>query len=167
MGGSERVIGIDPGSHNLGVGCVEKLGNQLTLVHTEVLCAPKSKSLFERLEIISESLVQILKWYEPTEVAVEDVFHAKNSQSAFHLGMARGIVFAACFGRGIKLFEYAPTQVKSVVTGYGRADKAQVKKMVGLILGVSIKENKYDATDALAVAICHASYAKLRARLEC
>jgi crossover junction endodeoxyribonuclease RuvC len=96
----------------------------------------------------------------PDEVAIEDLFHSLNARSAFHLGMARGVAIGACLKRRIPIFEYAPTQIKSVVTGYGRSDKAQVKKMVELTLGTKI-DLGFDATDAVAVAICHASTRRL------
>ncbi len=161
-----RILGIDPGSLHLGVGCIDKKGNALRLVAARIIHAPPRDSLFARLELIHQELKRLVDELQPQEVAVEDIFHAKNARSAFHLGMARGVAIAACLGRGIKIFGYAPTQVKSVVTGYGRADKEQVKKMVRLTLGVPL-ELGYDATDAVAVAICHASTARLGEIVSC
>lgn len=152
----QRVLGIDPGSHHLGVGCIEKRGNQIRLIHVDILHAPAKAPFYERLEIIAAKLNPLIAKLQPREVAVEDIFSAKNPRSAFRLGIARGVAVAACLGRGIKIYEYAPTQVKAVVTGHGRADKAQVQKMVRLIVG-TIPELGFDATDALAVAICHAN----------
>lgn len=151
-----RILGIDPGSHHLGVGAIEKHGNSLRLVFAETIHAPAKAPIYERLECIATRLQQLVIDFSPEEIAVEDVFTAINARSAFRLGVARGAAIAACLGRGAKIFEYAPTQVKSVVTGYGRADKAQVQKMVWLILGKKV-ELGFDATDALAVAICHAN----------
>lgn len=156
----KRILGIDPGSHHLGVGCIEKSGNSVRLVFADIIHAPAKAPLYERLEIISERLVALVDELNPQEVAIEDIFSAANARSAFRLGVARGVAVAACLGRGIKIFEYAPTQVKSVVTGYGRADKAQVQKMVSLILGKKV-ELGFDATDAIAVAICHANQLNL------
>ena len=151
----KRILGIDPGSHHLGLGCIDAEGTKFELVHAEVLSAPARLDLYERLEVLSLRLKTLVHELHASEVAVEDIFFAKNVRSAFQLGMARGVAVAACLGRGIKIFEYAPAQVKGVVTGHGRADKAQVKKMVQLLLGKEI-DLRHDATDALAVALCHA-----------
>ena len=156
MKSEEFIVGIDPGSHQFGLGCIHKSGNDLKLVTAQVIKAPAKESLYERLKGITPKFHSLLDELKPTEVALEDVFFAKNAKSAFQLGIVRGVVFAACLERGIKIFEYAPTQVKSTVTGHGRADKAQVQKMVGLLLGVELK-TAYDASDAVAIAICHAS----------
>lgn len=159
MSSSRRILGIDPGSYHLGVGCIEKQGNNLQLVRAEIIHPPKKDAFFDRLDVLSARLRRMIEELQPTEVAVEDIFHAKNVRSAIHLGVARGVAIAACLERGIKIFEYPPTQVKMVVTGYGRADKEQVAKMVKLTLGVEINDG-YDATDAIAVAICHAHAAR-------
>jgi crossover junction endodeoxyribonuclease RuvC len=163
---STRILGIDPGSRHLGVGCIEKKGSALQLVLAHIIHAPVRDDLYSRLDLIYAELNRLLDRLKPHEVAVEDIFHAKNARSAFHLGIARGVAIAACLGRGIKIYAYAPTQVKSVVTGYGRADKEQVKKMVRLTLGTDV-ELGYDATDAVAVAICHASMARLGEFISC
>jgi crossover junction endodeoxyribonuclease RuvC len=160
----KRILGIDPGSHRLGVGCVEQHGNTLRLLFAETIEAPARESLYDRLEVIVARLKKVIDALSPDEVAVEDIFHAKNARSAFHLGMARGVAISACLGRGVRIYEYAPTQVKAIVTGYGRADKEQVRKMVRLILGAQI-ELGYDATDAIAIAICHANTAHLNSAL--
>lgn len=151
----KRIVGIDPGSHHLGFGCIQKSGTEIKLLSAETIHAPKL-ALYERLESITPKLHALLDKLCPHEVAIEDTFYAKNVKSAFQLGIVRGIVFSACIARGIKVYEYAPTQVKSAVTGYGRADKSSVQKMVGLIVGQELKVG-FDASDAVAIAICHAS----------
>lgn len=166
MSASRKIIlGIDPGSHNLGFGVVAKEGPNCKFIFAEVIKAPAKESLYPRLEVIAEKLDKLLDLYSPDEVAIEDLFHAKNARSAFHLGIARGVAVAACLKRRLQIYEYAPTQVKSVVTGYGRSDKAQVKKMVELTLGSKL-DLGFDATDAIAVAICHASIHRLSALLK-
>jgi len=152
----KRILGIDPGSHNLGLGLVRKQGSSVRLLYTDVISAPRTKGLHERLEYLSEKTRELINKLEPEEIAIEDIFVGRNVKSAFHLGLAKGVVLASCFGKGIEIFEYAPTHIKSVVTGHGRADKDQVKKMVELLVGKKILL-KHDATDAIAVAICHAS----------
>jgi len=131
----------------------------MRLLYADTIRAPAKEKLYPRLEKISRRLHELLDEWKPDEVAVEDVFYALNARSAFHLGMARGVAVAACLGRQMKIFEYAPTQVKSIVTGYGRADKAQVKKMIQLLLGTR-EEFGFDTADAIAVALCHAVTAR-------
>jgi crossover junction endodeoxyribonuclease RuvC len=152
-----RILGIDPGSHHMGIGCLEKTGNRLRLVFCEIIHAPKQDSLYDRLRVISDRFQTVLAELKPSEVAFEDIFYAKNVRSAIYLGTARGMAIGACLQQGLKIHEYAATQVKSVVTGYGRSDKAHVQKMVQMILGTRI-ELGVDATDAVAVAICHANH---------
>lgn len=152
---SRRILGVDPGSKHLGIGCLEKSGNSMKLIFAETISAPGGDDFFSRLRVIQAHFSKRLLELAPDEVAVEDTFFSKNAKSAFRLGIARGIALAACLQQDLKIFEYAPTQVKLVVTGYGRADKAQVQKMVRLSLGSS-EPLGYDASDALAVAICHA-----------
>lgn len=149
------ILGIDPGSHHLGIGFIHKRGNQLKLLHADTLHAPAKATFFDRLEILHQQLKPLVLKWKPHEIAIEDVFTAKNPRTAFRLGVARGVALSTCLGLELKFFEYAPTQVKSVVTGHGRADKSQVQKMVGLTLGMKL-DLGFDATDAIAVAICHA-----------
>lgn len=141
----------------MGIGCVEKSGNRLRLLFCEIVHAPKKESLYDRLDVIGQRFHEILRDLNPDQVAFEDIFFAKNVRSAIYLGTARGMAIGACLSRGLKIHEYAPTLVKSVVTGHGRSDKVQVQKMVQMILGTKI-ELGFDATDAVAVAICHANH---------
>jgi crossover junction endodeoxyribonuclease RuvC len=159
-----RLLGIDPGSHHLGLGCLERHGNRIELIYVEIIHAPRKDALYDRVGHIARRLRVLLDELKPHAVAVEDIFYAKNARSAFHLGIARGAAIGACLERGLKIYEYAPTQVKAVVTGSGRADKEQVKKMVQIILGQKI-DLAYDATDAIAVALCHANSMKMKAIL--
>jgi len=157
------ILGIDPGSHNVGIACLEKRGNKLKLLYAETIHAPTKKDIYTRLDHIAKKLNERIDELSPQEIAIEDIFFAKNTRSAFKLGVARGVAVAACLNRGIKIFEYAPTQVKSAVTGYGRAGKDQVRKMAALTLGTQLNVG-FDAADAIAVAICHASQMNLGAQ---
>lgn len=154
---SLRILGIDPGSHHMGVGCVEKDGNRLRLLFADALHAPKGADLYARLTFMQAALKKIIAELKPHSVAVEGIFFAKSVRSAIDLGTARGVAIAECLGLGLKIHEYAPTAVKMVVAGYGRADKDQVRKMSQIILGVRLDHLTLDASDALAIAICHAS----------
>lgn len=160
------ILGIDPGTHRLGVGVIKKSGSSMKLVTAETLQAPSKDPLYERLSDLYEKLDLILEQFKPHEVAIEDIFVAENPRSAFQIGIARGVVFALCIKHGIKLFEYAPAQVKQTVTGHGRADKQQVRKMAGMLVGQTLDAG-LDASDAVAIAVCHASQTRLKSLLSC
>jgi crossover junction endodeoxyribonuclease RuvC len=160
------ILGIDPGTHRLGVGCINKSGSSLKLIAAETLQAPSKATLYDRLTDLYEKLDLLLDKYKPHEVAIEDIFVSENPRSAFQIGVARGVVFALCIKHRIKVFEYAPTKVKQTVTGHGRADKEQVRKMVGILVGASI-DSGLDASDAVAIAVCHASQTRLKSLLSC
>ncbi len=149
-----RVFGIDPGSHFMGYGVVEKNGGQLVHVDNGCLRPKPAASLPERLEQIHRALLQALTTYRPDAVAVEQVFFAKNVASALKLGQSRGVALLAAAQSGLPVFEYSATAIKQATTGYGRAGKEQIQKMVQMILKLPelAEEN---ASDALAVAICH------------
>lgn len=160
------ILGIDPGSHRLGIGCILKAGTSTKLISADTLQAPREAPLYDRLGFIQAQLETKLDALRPAVVALEDAFFAKNARSAFQIGIARGMVFSLCIRRSIPVFEYPPTKVKQIVTGSGRADKEQVQKMVGILLGEKLSLG-LDASDALAIAICHASHGKLKALLSC
>lgn len=151
-----RILGIDPGSLHLGLACVEKDGNRVHLVSAIVLSPPRSSAFYDRLRFLHDGLLAHVAASGASEVAIEGIFFSKNPRSAVQLGMARGVAIAACLAHRLSIHEYAPAQVKAAVTGQGRADKDQIRKMVELIVGARI-DLRHDATDAVAVAICHAS----------
>jgi len=161
----KKVLGIDPGSHHLGLGFVEREGMGFRLIAADTLHAPHG-DLYVRLRALYAGLKAFLREHRPDEAALEEIFFARNPKSAITLGMARGVAIAACLDLDIPIHEYAPTRIKAAVTGYGRADKAQVKKMVEHIVGVRLALG-FDATDALAVAICHAQTARWKDGLSC
>lgn len=148
------VLGIDPGTHKLGVGVLVREGQKVRLLAAEVIQAPRTESLYPRLAIIQARLLEFIEQWQPHEAAIEDLFQGRNARSAFHLGLARGVAVAACLERKIHIYEYAPTKIKSIVAGSGRADKEQVKKMTEMQLGQRL-DLGYDATDAIAAALCH------------
>jgi crossover junction endodeoxyribonuclease RuvC len=150
-----RVLGIDPGSRFTGFGVVDKEGNRLRHVANGVIVAHKGDPPFEeRLVRIHAGLTEVIALHEPTVVAVEGIFHYKNALSALKLGHARGVALLTSRLAGLEVHEYKPTVVKQAVVGTGRADKQQVLRMICLLLGIPEPTN-HDASDALAVAICH------------
>lgn len=152
---SKVVLGLDPGSVISGFGVIRVEGNRLTCIEAGVVRTPAKLAFAQRLLKIHEGLVEVIQRADPDEVAVESVFHAKHAASALKLGQARGVALLAVVQAGLPLSEYPPARVKQAVTGDGRASKEQVKMMVETLLSQRF-DLPADATDALAVAICHA-----------
>lgn len=156
-----RVLGIDPGSNYLGLGCVEAQGSSFAWIGHELLKVnPKGEaSLSTRLRLIHDGLNKALALWKPDCIAVEEVFFAKNAKSALMLGQARGASLVSAASLGLEIFEYPPTTVKQTVTGGGHAEKSQVQRMVRAILGRTLAAGaefaREDVSDALAIAICH------------
>ena len=154
-----KILGIDPGSHTTGYGIIRYQNNCVSHVEAGIISGHRKNDVTSLTEIFSE-IEKILEKHAPDAVAVEDIFFASNAQSALKLGHARGVILLAVFRSGIPLFEYSALEVKKAVTGYGRADKTQVQKMVAKLLDIKGKLPAHDASDALAVAICHAHSTK-------
>jgi crossover junction endodeoxyribonuclease RuvC len=151
-----RVFGIDPGSVRTGYGCVETDGRRHRLVACGAITTTGAPTLAARLATIHGELSALLRECRPTAVAIENLFHATNVRSALTLGHARGVAMLAAVEAGIELAEYTPAEIKRAVVGYGRAEKAQVQRMIALLLGLQRAPSPHDAADALAVALCHA-----------
>ncbi len=150
-----RIFGIDPGSIRTGYGCVETGGNRHVLVTCGAISAPAGSGFAERLHVIHETLARVLRETSPDCVAIENLFHARNVRSALQLGHARGVAMLAAVQAGVPIVEYTPAEIKLAVVGYGRADKVQVQHMVKLLLGLTVLPKPFDASDALAAALCH------------
>lgn len=159
-----RILGIDPGSRATGYGLIEKEGNRLIHIDNGVIRPPAKAELPERLLSIFSDLNTIISEYAPQYSAIEQVFMSKNAQSALKLGQARGAALLAMASAGLEIGEYSPMQVKSAVVGYGRAAKSQVQQMVKALLNLP-EIAQEDASDALAVAICHAHSINLNRQL--
>ncbi len=155
-----RVLGVDPGSRYLGVGLVESAGASVRALHFGVVSAKPTDALEFRLKILFEALETLIARYQPSAVAVEGVFTHKNSRSALVLGHARGVVLLAAAQASVPVFEYAPARVKKSVGAGGNDSKDAVARMVGLQLGLKVGEQRADAWDALAVALCHVASAR-------
>ena len=153
-------MGIDPGVANTGFGVVRLAGGRMTAVDGGVIEAPPADSPERRLASIHRELVELLKWHEPVALGLEDVYFGKNVQSAIAVGQARGVAMLAAAECGIPCFGYTPQAVKMAVCGTGAADKRQVQRMVGTLLGLPAPPDSDHTADALAVAICHASHGR-------
>lgn len=159
-----RVLGIDPGSVVTGYGVIDHQRGDLALVACGTVRCSKAGELPERLLQIWTELGEIIRDHAPDIVAVESPFAGRNARSLIQLAHARGVVLLAARAAGLPVIEYAPTAIKSAVVGYGGAEKEQVARMVRVLLPAA-REMKLaaDATDALAVAICHAHSARFGA----
>ena len=153
------VLGVDPGSRVSGYGLVEKKNDQMTCIHAGTISSSGKIPFYERIYKIFHSASEIMTLYRPQELAIEDIFFAKNVKSALKIGHARGAVLIAAAQNGIKIFEYAPLEIKKSVVGYGRASKEQVRSMVQVILKLKTQP-ALDASDALATAICHLNWTR-------
>ncbi len=153
-----RILGIDPGSRATGWAVVELCGSRLRRVASDVL-RPVPEPLPERLAAIFDGLVDAIARTAPDAAAVESIFSARGARSALLLGHARGVALLACARAGLATAEYAPSQVKAAVVGYGAAPKDQVARMVQRLLGLGALPRS-DEADALAVAICHGHSAR-------
>ena len=151
-----RVLGIDCGSRVTGYGVIDSDGADCVFVCCGAIRSKSSDSMAERLKSIYEGVVEVIRGRQPDAAAFESLFYATNVQSALKLGHVRGVSMFAAAEANLPVYEYSPLEVKSAVTGYGRAEKPQVQQMVRALLKLDAAPEPYDASDALAVAICHA-----------
>jgi crossover junction endodeoxyribonuclease RuvC len=162
-----RILGVDPGSITTGFGVIHSEKGKLTLVEQGSISTRRGAELPERLSVIHAGLVDVIARTAPEAVAVETPFAGQNVKSLIQLAHARGIVLLAAQSARLDIFEYAPRSIKSAVVGYGAAEKEQVAKMVRMLLpGCATLKMTADASDALAIAICHAHTAGSAARIK-
>lgn len=149
------ILGIDPGTRILGFGVIHVLGKEARYVDMGVVNLKKIDDHFVTLKTIYQEVSGIIRKYNPDEMAVESPFYGKNPQVMLKLGRAQGAAIAAALERCIPIYEYAPRSIKLAVTGKGAASKEQVAMMAQRLLGVDLAPEYLDATDALAIALCH------------
>jgi len=149
------VMGIDPGSANLGFGIVRVEGNRMVALDGGVVETAAGVPMERRLAQIHSELSGLLAWHEPAALALEEVFFGKNVQTAMTVGRASGVAMLAAAQAGVECFTYTPQAIKMAVCGSGAAGKRQVQRMVGTLLGLPEPPTPDHAADALAVAICH------------
>lgn len=150
------ILGIDPGSNATGYGLIQSRAGRLRAVDFGTITPPRGLLFYDRLPYLFTALESLVARTRPDQSAIEDLFHARNSQVALKLGHVRGIVLLAMQRGGVPIHQYAPRLVKQAVGGYGGAEKESLRRMVRLLLGVPSVPMALDASDALAVAICHA-----------
>lgn len=149
------ILGIDPGTLTMGYGLISVDKSNLSLIEMGVLHLSKYKEHSERLHFIFERVSALVQIHKPSIVALEAPFFGKNVQSMLKLGRAQGVAMAAAMAHGSLTVEYAPRKIKQMITGNGNASKEQVWKMLQQTLSIEEKPQYFDATDALAVALCH------------
>lgn len=159
------IIGIDPGYDRLGWAVAQKNSGAWHIFDQGCIVTDRQKEIEDRFQQILDELTAIIQRYQPQEAAVETLFWFKNQSSAMKVSEARGLIIANLLDAGIKISQYTPLQIKQAITGYGRADKKAVEKMVRLELAIDQNEAKNiidDTFDALALVICHQASRKLK-----
>ena len=153
------VLGVDPGSRVTGYGFVEKKNNELFCLNSGHITSSGKTPFYNRIHKIFQVMVELMEHHRPEEMAIEDIFYAKNIKSSLKLGHARGAILTAAVQCGVQIYEYTPLEIKKSVVGYGRATKDQVRSMVQMILNLRTTPG-IDASDALATAICHLNWSR-------
>lgn len=150
-----RIIGIDPGYAIVGYGVLDYYRNRFQPVNFGAVTTPAGMDFPDRLQVIYDELDALLARFQPQAMSVEKLFFTTNQKTGIDVAQARGVILLCAKKHGVDIFEYTPLQVKSSVTGYGKAEKNQVIQMVKTMLGLAEAPKPDDTADALAVAICH------------
>jgi crossover junction endodeoxyribonuclease RuvC len=156
-------LGFDPGTARLGYGVIASEPDPRAIDYGIIATDP-NLPMPQRLVEIHDAVTELIQVFRPDAVAVERLFFAQNVTTAMTVGQARGVVLLAAAQRGLPVAEYAPSEVKQAVVGYGKADKRQIQEMVRIMLGLESVPQPDDAADALAIAICHVQVAPFRER---
>ncbi|MGI9860174.1 crossover junction endodeoxyribonuclease RuvC [Moorella naiadis] len=156
------ILGIDPGTAIVGYGLVKASSGRLQALDYGCIRTPAGEETCQRLATIYTGLWELITRQQPATLAIEELFFNKNSKTALAVGQARGVILLAAAHAGLPVAEYTPLEVKQSVAGFGRAPKEQVERMVQALLALPARPRPDDVADALAVAICHASFAPWR-----
>lgn len=152
---SKIILGVDPGTLVMGYSIIKVVNDSIAVTDIDVLKLSSKKDNYQRLQLIYQRITELVQKYRPTEFAIEAPFFGKNVQSMMKLGRAQGVAIAAAMAGHISVTEYSPRKIKQAITGNGNADKEQVWKMLQHITQLEDQPKYFDATDALAVAVCH------------
>ena len=161
-----RILGIDPGYAILGYGIIEMRGNRFKVIDYGAVTTEAGMEMPDRLKVLYNSLMELIRRFEPEVASVEELFFNTNAKTAILVGQARGVALLACSNSGLEIAEYTPLQIKQALVGNGRAEKKQVQFMVKTILNLKEAPKPDDTADALAAAICHGHSAGARNRLK-
>jgi crossover junction endodeoxyribonuclease RuvC len=159
------IIGIDPGYAITGYGIIEYHNNHLSMLDCGAISTSSGTPFCQRLITISEGIESLISRYKPDSMAIEELFFSRNTTTALGTAQARGVAILCGAKSCISIYEYTPLQVKMAVSGYGRADKNQIQQMVKILLNLKVIAKPDDASDALAVAICHAHTGDIQSNL--
>ena len=160
-----RILGIDPGFAITGYSIIDYVGNKFTLIESGAVTTEAGTSFPIRLTKRYDEISNLIDKYKPEAISVEELFFNQNVKTAINVAQARGVILIVGCKKNVPTFEYTPLQVKQAVTGYGRADKIQVQKMVKSILKVDKLPKLDDITDSMAIGICHAHSQKFSTKL--
>ena len=164
---SRIVLGVDPGTHTTGYGVITQDGTRLLCLKSGSIQCRSTQPLEQRLRTVYNQLISVIDETHPDVMAVEGIFYAKNVRSAVILAHARGVVLLAATEKHLPVAEYAPAVVKQSTVGYGRAGKDQIAQMIARLFRLPpTSATRHDATDALAVALCHLNTGKTADRIE-
>jgi len=152
---SKIILGIDPGTVIMGFSIIEVHGSKISMLEMDVVKLNGKKDMFVRLGMINETIQSLIDKYHPDAMAIEAPFFGKNVQSMLKLGRAQGVAIAVAMSNKVAVAEYSPKKVKQAITGNGNATKEQIWKMLNNIMQLKQTIRYFDASDALAVAICH------------
>jgi crossover junction endodeoxyribonuclease RuvC len=152
---SKIIIGIDPGTLIMGYSIIKVHQGTIHIIQVDVLKLSNKRDNYQRLQLIHKKVADLMQQHHPDEFAIEAPFFGKNVQSMLKLGRAQGVAIAAAINSGVPVTEYSPKKVKQSITGNGNAGKEQIFRMLQNIVALPDKPQYFDATDALAVAICH------------
>ena len=161
-----RVLGIDPSVQSTGFGIIEFSKNSYSVLEFGAIKPSRQLPFLQKINMIRNRLEEIISIHKPEEVAIENPFYAQNVKTAITLGQVRGAVLVAVASQNCLLFEYSALEIKKAVTGYGRADKAQVKTMIKTLLNMQDSDLGSDAADALAAAFCHVNTRMFQEKVE-
>jgi len=161
-----RILGLDPGTATTGYGVIDVEDGRLTAVAYGVIKTSASEETPRRLQIIYQELKDLIARYQPDTAGIEEVFFGRNVTTAISVGQARGVLILTLANANISISEYSPPKIKDAITGYGKADKAQVQFMVRNLLDLDETPRPDDAADGLAVAITHYQYQRFEGLYE-
>lgn len=161
-----RILGLDPGTATTGYGIIDVVDGRLQVVTYGAIRTPAREEMPQRLQRIYQRLNQLIADYQPDTAGIEELFFGRNITTAITVGQARGVLMLALANANIPVSEYSPPKIKDAVTGYGKADKAQVQLMVRNLLELEETPRPDDAADGLAVAITHYHYHRFESLYE-
>ncbi len=157
-----RILGIDPGLAIVGYGIVDVFGNRIHAVDYGSILTPAGMPVHKRLNEIYKGVEELVKRYQPDDIAIEELFWNTNQTTGIVVSEARGVILLAAERNALNIYEYTPLQIKQAITGYGRAEKKQMITMVTTLLNLPKPPKPDDTADALAVAICHSQCSSSR-----